>query len=158
MSNPSPTKRPREDKEANQPPTFLGYSAERYFNKMMATGELIAERDALKAKLAAAEATIAQQAAMIAEIAQASNEQSQGIAQINNAVSHMDKVTQGNASLAEETASSSEELRIQAEQVKQAVAELMRMVRGDSAEPAAEDQPLSEPEPEQAVQSLGREG
>ena len=70
MSNPSPTKRPREEKEANQPPTFLGYSAERYFNKMMATGELIAERDALKAKLAAAEATIAQQAAIIAEIAQ----------------------------------------------------------------------------------------
>ncbi len=95
---------------------------------------------------------------MIAEIAQASNEQSQGIAQINNAVSHMDKVTQGNASLAEETASSSEELRIQAEQVKQAVAELMRMVRGDSAEPAAEDQPLSEPEPEQAVPSLVRPG
>jgi hypothetical protein len=35
---------------------------------MMATGELIAERDALKAKLAAAEATIAQQAATIAEM------------------------------------------------------------------------------------------
>jgi methyl-accepting chemotaxis protein len=74
---------------------------------------------------------------MIAEIAQASNEQSQGIAQINNAVSHMDKVTQGNASLAEETASSSEELRAQAEQVKQAVAELMRMVQGDSGESGA---------------------
>jgi methyl-accepting chemotaxis protein len=86
---------------------------------------------------------------MIAEIAQASNEQSQGIAQINNAVSHMDKVTQGNASLAEETASSSEELRIQAEQVKQAVAELMRMVQGDSGEPGAKAEPLaiSEPEP-----------
>jgi methyl-accepting chemotaxis protein len=69
---------------------------------------------------------------MIAEIAQASNEQSQGIAQINTAVNHMDKVTQSNAALAEETASSSEELRIQAEQVKQAVAELMRMVQGDS--------------------------
>lgn len=74
---------------------------------------------------------------MIAEIAQASNEQSQGIAQINNAVSHMDKVTQGNASLAQETSASSEELRVQAEQVKQAVAELMRMVRGDIGEPGA---------------------
>ena len=71
---------------------------------------------------------------MIAEIAQASNEQSQGIAQINNAVSHMDKVTQGNASLAEETSASSEELRVQADEVKQAVAELMRMVRGNLAE------------------------
>ena len=74
MSNEQPSsnfgsKRPHEEKEANQPPpTFMGYSAERYFNKMMATGELIAERDALKAKLAAAEATIAQQAATIAEM------------------------------------------------------------------------------------------
>ena len=68
MSNPSPTKRPREEDSAKPLPTFLGYSAERYFNKMMATGELIAERDALKAKLAAAEATIAQQAATIAEM------------------------------------------------------------------------------------------
>jgi methyl-accepting chemotaxis protein len=75
---------------------------------------------------------------MIAEIAQASNEQSQGIAQINTAVNHMDKVTQSNAALAEETASSSEELRIQAEQVKQAVAELMRMVQGDSGGAGAE--------------------
>jgi len=90
---------------------------------------------------------------MIAEIAQASNEQSQGIAQINNAVSHMDKVTQANASLAEETASSSEELRVQAEQVKQAVAELMRMVQGDSGEAGAgapahsptEPTPIQEP-------------
>jgi methyl-accepting chemotaxis protein len=73
---------------------------------------------------------------MIAEIAQASNEQSQGIGQINNAVSHMDKVTQSNAALAEETAASSEELRVQAEQVKRAVAELMRMVQGDSGEAA----------------------
>jgi methyl-accepting chemotaxis protein len=69
---------------------------------------------------------------MIAEIAQASNEQSQGIGQINNAVSHMDKVTQSNAALAEETAASSEELRVQAEQVKGAVAELMQMVQGAS--------------------------
>jgi len=75
---------------------------------------------------------------MIAEIAQASNEQSQGIAQINTAVSHMDKVTQSNAALAEETASASEDLRIQAEQVKQAVAELMRMVQGDSRGSGAE--------------------
>ena len=75
MSNEQPSssnfgsKRPREEKEANQPPpTFMGYSPERYFRKMMAVGELIAERDALKAKLAAAEATVAQQEATIAEM------------------------------------------------------------------------------------------
>ncbi len=76
---------------------------------------------------------------MITEIAQASDEQSQGIAQINNAVSHMDKVTQGNASLAQETAASSQDLRTQSEQVSEAVAQLMLMIRGirdGSAAPA----------------------
>jgi len=81
---------------------------------------------------------------MIAEIAQASNEQSQGIGQINNAVSHMDKVTQSNAALAEETAASSEELRVQANQVKEAVADLMRMVQGDSGTAAgANEKPFA---------------
>jgi methyl-accepting chemotaxis protein len=99
---------------------------------------------------------------MIAEIAQASNEQSQGIAQINNAVSHMDKVTQANASLAQETAGSSEELGVQAEQVKQAVAELMRMVQGDSGEAGAAPANSFAPEPvafnEKPVARPGRNG
>ncbi|MDD2765204.1 MAG: methyl-accepting chemotaxis protein [Opitutaceae bacterium] len=81
---------------------------------------------------------------MIAEIAQASNEQSQGIAQINNAVSHMDKVTQGNASLAEETAASSQGLREQAQEVERAVAELLRMVHGgDGATTAPTEAPAA---------------
>jgi methyl-accepting chemotaxis protein len=94
---------------------------------------------------------------MIAEIAQASNEQSQGIAQINNAVSHMDKVTQGNASLAEETSASSEELRVQADEVKQAVAELMRMVRGNLAEAGQKNTfgPTVEPDEETPVHDGG---
>jgi methyl-accepting chemotaxis protein len=66
----------------------------------------------------------------IAEIAQSSHEQSEGIAQINNAVASMDKITQGNAALAQQSAASSEELKAQAEQVRLGVAELMRMTQG----------------------------
>ena len=66
----------------------------------------------------------------IAEIAQSSHEQSEGISQLNSAVASMDKVTQENAALAEESSASAEELKGQAGQVRQAVAELMRMARG----------------------------
>jgi methyl-accepting chemotaxis protein len=65
----------------------------------------------------------------IAEIAQSSHEQSEGIGQLNSAVASMDKITQDNAALAQQSAAASEELRAQAEQVRFAVAELMRMAR-----------------------------
>ncbi len=83
---------------------------------------------------------------MIGNIAQASHEQSLGIAQINNAVSHMDKVTQSNASLAEETSAASEQLRAQAETVRKAVGDLMTMVQGGGAAPGAGPGP-AEPAP-----------
>ncbi len=66
----------------------------------------------------------------IGEIAQSSHEQSEGIGQLNSAVANMDKITQGNAALAQQSASASEELKAQAEQVRIGVAELMRMARG----------------------------
>jgi methyl-accepting chemotaxis protein len=66
----------------------------------------------------------------IGEIAQSSHEQSEGIGQLNSAVASMDKITQGNAALAQQSAAASEELKAQAEQVRLAVAELMRMARG----------------------------
>jgi methyl-accepting chemotaxis protein len=68
----------------------------------------------------------------IAEIAQSSHEQSEGIGQLNSAVASMDKITQDNAALAQQSAAASEELKAQAEQVRLAVAELMRMARNDS--------------------------
>jgi methyl-accepting chemotaxis protein len=71
----------------------------------------------------------------IAEIAQSSHEQSEGISQINNAVANMDKITQGNAALAQQSAASSEELKAQAEQVRIAVADLMRMAQGNPSTP-----------------------
>jgi methyl-accepting chemotaxis protein len=51
---------------------------------------------------------------LVAEIAAASKEQAQGIDQVNIAVGQMDKVTQNNASNAEESASAAEELSSQA--------------------------------------------
>ena len=71
----------------------------------------------------------------IAEIAQSSHEQSEGIAQLNSAVTSMDKITQANAALAQQSADSGEELKQQAGQVRHAVAELLRMARSDQGEP-----------------------
>ena len=67
---------------------------------------------------------------MAGEVAAASQEQSQGIAQVNTAVTQMDKVTQSNAANAEESAAAAEELTAQAESLKEAVAELLRLVDG----------------------------
>jgi len=69
---------------------------------------------------------------LVAEIATASEEQSQGVIQINTAISQMDQVTQSNASSAEETASAAEELNAQAITLKEAVADLRRLVDNNS--------------------------
>ncbi len=67
---------------------------------------------------------------MAGEVAAASQEQSQGIAQVNTAVTQMDKVTQSNAANAEESAAAAEELNAQAEALKMAVGDLLRLVDG----------------------------
>jgi methyl-accepting chemotaxis protein len=69
---------------------------------------------------------------LVGEIAAASQEQSQGIDQVNTAVTQMDKVTQANAANAEESASASEELSAQAEQMNGIVQELSALVGGSS--------------------------
>ena len=51
---------------------------------------------------------------------------------MNTAVSQMDKVTQSNAANAEESASAAEELNAQAEAMREAVGELLRLVDGHS--------------------------
>jgi methyl-accepting chemotaxis protein len=65
---------------------------------------------------------------LVTEVAGASREQTDGIAQINMAVGQMDKVTQSNASTAEESAAAAEELNSQARVMKQSVAELLQLV------------------------------
>ena len=58
----------------------------------------------------------------IAEIAAASQEQSAGIEQVNQAVVHMDEVTQQNAALVEEASAASRALQEQADALDKAVA------------------------------------
>ncbi len=75
---------------------------------------------------------------LVREIAAASSEQAHGISQINIAIAEMDKVTQQTAANAEESASASEELNAQAEQMKGYVADLVQIVGGSAHEaPAA---------------------
>jgi len=70
---------------------------------------------------------------LVSEIAAASEQQAQGIDQVNTAVAQMDRVTQGNAANAEESASASEELSAQARELSEMVSVLIRVVRGDRA-------------------------
>ena len=62
----SPPKRPRDGNDP--PPLFMGYSAERYFNKLFDSAGLIKERNDLQGKLAAAEARIAELEQRVAEL------------------------------------------------------------------------------------------
>ncbi|SPF48023.1 Methyl-accepting chemotaxis sensory transducer (fragment) [Syntrophobacter sp. SbD1] len=70
---------------------------------------------------------------LVGEISAASGEQAQGIEQISKAVNEMENVIQRNCSNAEESASASEEMSAQAEQMKQFVAELATLVGGATA-------------------------
>jgi methyl-accepting chemotaxis protein len=67
---------------------------------------------------------------LVSEISAASQEQTQGIDQVNTAVAQMDKVTQQNAANAEESASASEELNAQAEQMTFIVSRLVGLIEG----------------------------
>ena len=59
---------------------------------------------------------------IMSEITAASTEQSAGVAQVGEAVTQMDQATQQNAALVEESAAAAESLRVQAQQLVQAVA------------------------------------
>jgi methyl-accepting chemotaxis protein len=70
---------------------------------------------------------------LVGEISAASVEQAQGIDQVNTAISQMDKVTQQNAANAEESASASQELSRQTEQMKEIIWDLIGLIKGRSA-------------------------
>ncbi|MGQ0597559.1 methyl-accepting chemotaxis protein [Aquabacterium sp.] len=59
---------------------------------------------------------------IMGEISTASVEQSSGVAQVGEAVSQMDQATQQNAALVEESAAAAESMKLQAQQLVQAVA------------------------------------
>ncbi len=76
--------------------------------------ELVVESGAFLKEIANAAKTTAQ---IIAEIAAASDEQRTGMEQINKAVMELDSMTQQNAALVEETASASEQMANQAQEL-----------------------------------------
>jgi methyl-accepting chemotaxis protein len=76
-------------------------------------------------------------AGLVGEIAAASDEQANGIGQLNKAVAEMDNVTQSNAAKSEETASASQQLFAQADQMKAIVQDLIDLA-GKARHPKAE--------------------
>lgn len=79
---------------------------------------------------------------LIREIAEASGEQTRGIEQINKAVSEMDKITQNNATNAEETANVSEKLAEQFEQTKCMIIELVDLVGSSASKATGKNYPF----------------
>ncbi len=69
---------------------------------------------------------------LLAQIAAAASEQSQGIGQVGSAVSELDRTTQQNAALVEETAAAAESLRQQSERLA-ATAAVFRLGEGAAA-------------------------
>lgn len=65
---------------------------------------------------------------LAAAVSNASEEQTRGISQVSKAVTEMDQVTQSSAASAEEGAAAAEQLNSQAENLKDAVADLQRLV------------------------------
>ncbi len=78
-------------------------------------------------------AKVEREDALVCQIVQASKEQGLGLAQINDAVSSIDKVTQGNAGMSEQTASAANDLRHQAGNLEAEVQALLRLLHGRTA-------------------------
>ncbi len=74
---------------------------------------------------------------LVDEISAAGQEQTQGAEQINKAIGQMEQVTQENSATAEESASASEELEAQAENLREIVSQMLLLVRGSKAEASA---------------------
>ena len=81
--------------------------------------------DEIVRKVAAADA-------LVAEISTAAKEQSQGIQQVGTAMTQLDKVTQGNATNAQQSASAAEQLNSQAHTMQDTVAYLRSLVTGNT--------------------------
>ena len=78
-------------------------------------------------------AKVASADALVAEISTAAKEQSQGIQQVGVAMTQLDKVTQGNATNAQQSASAAEQLNSQAHVMQDTVSFLRSLVTGVQA-------------------------
>ncbi len=94
------------------------------------------------------QAQVRQLEQLVAEIARASTEQQTGIGQINEAIGQMDKVTQRNASGAEETANAAAGLKAQSAALLDTVARLAGLIEGQV--PPTHAAPAPTPVPERA--------
>ncbi len=95
---------------------------------------------------------------LVAEIAAASNEQAKGIEQINQAVVEVEKVTQTNAANSEQSAAVSQEMRQQAERIREAVNNLKHSfgvsLNGKTTKKTTEKKPKSLPEKNKPLKQL----
>ena len=80
---------------------------------------------------------------IVGEISSASREQSLGISQVGEAISQLDRATQQNAALVEESAAASESLRNQAQTLVGAVASFKLDAHARASQPAAVARPSS---------------
>ena len=67
---------------------------------------------------------------IVGELSAASSEQSAGVAQVGEAVTQMDQATQQNAALVEQSAAAADSLKVQAQQLVDAVA-VFRLLPGE---------------------------
>jgi len=73
---------------------------------------------------------VAEMDELVGVVAQANQEQTRGIGEVNQALTHVDQITQTNAAASEETASASEELSAQAGEMQNLVGTLRQVVEG----------------------------
>lgn len=94
---------------------------------------------------------------LVAGVAQASKEQHQGIQQVNTALVQMDKVTQGNAAGAEQSASAARSLNAQADALNQSVERLLALVSGRQERPTQNTVLENRPGSARLIPRTGRE-
>ena len=92
---------------------------------------------------------------LVDEVNMGSQEQSRGIDQISKAIAQMDRVTQGTAASAEESASASEELSAQAQALNHIVGQLVALV-GTAGQPSAASHLPRGDSPSFGAPTLGR--
>ncbi|MCE5241976.1 MAG: methyl-accepting chemotaxis protein, partial [Desulfobacteraceae bacterium] len=93
--------------------------------------------------------SVAKSGELVSEIAAASQEQSQGIGQVNKAISEMDKVVQGNAANAEESASASTQMNAQATHLQTYIEDLASLVGGRASQGGGNMKELAGPAEEE---------
>jgi methyl-accepting chemotaxis protein len=89
--------------------------------------------------------SIRRTARLVQQVASASREQADGVVQMNQAMGQMDRVTQSNASAAEELSSTAEEMAAQAESLLQLMTFFRLVEEGQRSPALAPRRPLAAP-------------